>query len=396
MTGQNPIRILADQAAVPGVLKTLSRRNFLVTASVAAAGGALLSACGSSGTGKSSTAAAATGGPLEDTVSMYSWGEYDAPEVLDAFTREKGPKLIVDAFGSNEELIAKLTAAHGTGGYDVVVPSSIYVPEMVHNGLLMKLNKDLIPNLSNMNPSDLGLKSDPNNDYSICKAKGSTGFVYDTTVIKRDLRTWNDFLDAATHEASRKTTVLDDPALLAGPYFWANGIDWTTTNPADLDAAENYLVNTLAPHIVAFESSPGLSVIPQSTAALMQAWNGDARQGLLGSKQPEKWKWVLGAPVTEKFMDTWAISSTAPHPEAAHAFLNFVLEPKNELASAIYHGHDTGSKGLVQQARDAGFKLPEMAFFTPEQEKTMAEGAVNEATARLVDIYNKTKAAAGA
>ena len=51
--------------------------------------------------------------------------------------------------------------------------------------------------------------------------------------------------------------MLDDPAELTGLYFWANGIDWNTTDPADLDAAEDYLVNTLAPHISAFDSYPG-------------------------------------------------------------------------------------------------------------------------------------------
>ncbi len=37
-----------------------------------------------------------------------------------------------------------------------------------------------------------------------------------------------------------------------------------------------------------------------------------------------------------------------------------------------------------------------MIFFTPEQVKTMQAGAVNAAQDRLVDIYNKAKAKAGA
>ena len=37
-----------------------------------------------------------------------------------------------------------------------------------------------------------------------------------------------------------------------------------------------------------------------------------------------------------------------------------------------------------------------MIFFTDEQVATMKTGAVNSAQDRLVDIYNKMKAAAGA
>ncbi|MBC3734951.1 spermidine/putrescine ABC transporter substrate-binding protein, partial [Bacillus pumilus] len=79
------------------------------------------------------------------------------------------------------------------------------------NGLLSKLNLDLIPNIEYMDPAYLGRAWDPTNDYSICKAWGTTGFVYDKTVITRELTTWADFLDAAQNEASGKTSVLDDP-----------------------------------------------------------------------------------------------------------------------------------------------------------------------------------------
>jgi len=397
MTEQNPIRILTDQAAVPGVLRSLSRRNLLSMTAIVS-GGLLLSACSPGGKGgaKPGEGPTATGGKLEDKLSIYSWGDYDAPEVLDAFTKEKGPKIIIDAYGSNEELISKLVAGKGTGGYDIIVPTGSYIPQMVENGLLMKLNKDLIPNIKYMDPEFLDLKWDPKGEYSICKAWGTTGFVYDTTVISRDLATWNDFMDAAANEASGKTSVLDDPAELTGIYFWANGIDWNTTDTAKLDAAEKYLVDELAPHVSAFDSYPGSGAIPQSSAALIQCWNGDARQGILESKQPDKWKWVLGAPDTELWMDNWAISATAPHPEAAHAFINFVLTPENQLANVSYIGYHTGAKDIEATARAEKLPMLDLIFFSPEQLATMHEGEVNEATTRVVDIYNKMKAAASA
>lgn len=394
MTEQRPIRILADQAQLPGVLRSLSRRNLLSWTAIAS-GGLLLSACAGPGA-KPAAAPTATGGDLESELSIYSWGEYDAPEVLEAFTAELGPKIIVTSYGSNEEMISKLIGSKGTDGFDILVPTGPYVPQMIENGLLMKLNLDLIPNLKYMDPEFLNMDWDPKGEYSICKAWGTTGFIYDTTVISRELKDWSDFLDAAANEASGKTSVLDDPAELTGLYFWANGIDWNTTDQADLDAAEDYLVNTLAQHVSTFDSYPGGGAIPQSTAALFQAWNGDARQGILESDDPDKWQWVLGTPATELWMDNWAVSAFAPHPEAAHAFINFVLTPENQLANVSYIGYHTGALDIEQAARDAGFPLLDMVFFTPEQLATMTEGQVNEATARVVEIYNKMKAAASA
>lgn len=393
MSEQTPIRMLVDQSQVPAVLRKLTRRNFLSVTGIVG-GSLLLSAC-SGGQGSAAGSAEATGGELEDELSIFTWGDYDAPEVLEGFTAELGPRVVLDSYGSNEEMIAKLVASKGTAGYDILVPTGVYIPQMIENGLLMKLNRDLIPNIEYMDPEFLNPEWDPEGEYSICKAWGTTGFVYDTTVIDRDLKTWGDFLDAAANEASGSTLVLDDPAEITGIYFWANGIDWMTTDEAELQAAEDYLVNELAPHITAFDSYPGGGAIPQSTAALIQAWNGDARQGILESSDPDKWKWVLGSPTTELWMDNWVISSSAPHPEAAHAFINFVLTPENQLANVSYLGYHTGAAGIEEAAREEDFPLLDMIFFTPDQLATMQEGQVNEATERIVDIYNKLKAAAG-
>lgn len=397
MTEHTPIRILADASQVPGVMRTLSRRRLLsVTAIVGSS--ALLAACSSGGDTQTGGGGAptATGGPLEDELSIFTWGDYDAPEVLEGFTAELGPKIILDSYGSNEEMISKLIAAKGTAGYDILVPTGVYIPQLIEHDLVMKLNMELIPNIEHMDPEFLNLAWDPNGEYSICKAWGTTGFVYDKTVIKRELTTWNDFLDAAKNEASGKTSVLDDPAELTGMYFWANGIDWSTTDEAELQAAEDFLVNELAPHISTFDSYPGGGAISQGTAALFQAWNGDARQGILESNDPDKWQWVLGAPDTELWVDNWVISSSAPNPEAAHAFINFVLEPENQMLNVSYIGYHTGAKDIEQKARDAELPMLDLIFFTPEQIATMHEGQVNEATERVVDIYNKMKAAASA
>lgn len=398
-TQDRPMRILAHESVVPRVRRELDRRRFLSL--LAAAGGAgLLAACGGGGgggpKGSGSPSQVATGGPIEDALTMYSWGDYDAPKLLKAFTKDFGPTITTDAFGSNEEMIAKLVASQGTSGYDLVIPTGQFIPQMVENGLLAPINKDLIPNLSQMDPAFLGEAWDPDNDYSICKAWGTTGFVYDKTVISRELTTWADFLDAAANEASGKTSVLDDPGDLCGIFFWANGIDWNTTDEGDLQACEDFLVDSLAPHISAFDSYPGGQAIPQSSQVLMQAWNGDARIGIVNSDEPEKWQWVLGAPETELWMDNWAIAAGAPHPEAAHQFINFMLTPESQLANVDYIGYHTGAAGIEQAARDADLPMLDLVFFSPEQLDTMKTGEVNDAQQRRVDIWNKAKAAAGA
>ena len=97
---------------------------------------------------------------------------------------------------------------------------------------------------------------------------------------------------------------------------------------ADLDACEDYIVNTLAPHIKAYDSYPGIA-LTEGKYALSHAWNGDARQGLLSTDDPDRYVWGLGAPVTELWMDNWCIVKGAQDPNAAHAWINFICDPRS-------------------------------------------------------------------
>lgn len=388
---RRPIRILASRAGSQAITSELTRRGFLAVAAGSGAT-AFLAACSGPST---SEAPAATGGALEDALAIYTWGDYDAPETLTEFTDAEGPQITLDSYSSNEEMIARLVAANGTSGFDVIVPTGVFIPQLIEQGLIQELNLDLIPNLANLDPAFAGQDWDPENAYSICKDWGTTGFVFDSTVITRDLVTWEDFLDAAQNEASGRTSLLDAPEDVTGLYFWANGIPWTTTDAADLDAAEDFLVNTLAQHISAFDSYPGSGAMQQGTQVLMQCWNGDARLGILESEDPDRWQWRLGAPDTELWMDNWCIPVGAPHPEAAHAFIDYVLDPTVSLQELDYIGYHTGVAGIEEAATAEGLERTDIVFFTPEQLETMHNGEVNEAQPRGVEIWNAMKAAAG-
>ncbi len=67
------------------------------------------------------------------------------------------------------------------------------------------------------------------------------------------------------------------------------------------------MVDQLAPHVKAFDSYPGYQ-FGQGNYALSQVWNGDARQGFNSFRDPSRYAWGLGAPVTELWMDNWTRS----------------------------------------------------------------------------------------
>jgi spermidine/putrescine transport system substrate-binding protein len=386
------VTILASRAAA----QRMTRRHFLAGSAVAMfSSSVLLAACGTTETGGDNGPSASAGGKIEDKLNFFHWAEYDDPEVFKDFEKKFGATTKIDIYASNEEAIAKLVASQGTSGYDMVIPTGVFIPQMVQNDLLAELNLDLIPNFENVEEIYRNQPWDPNNKHSVPKDWGSTGWIYDKTKVKADIKTWGDFGDVAMGEASGATSVLDAPGDITAIYFWANGIDWATTEEKYLDEAEDYVVNKLAPHIKAYDSYPGIA-LTEGKYALSQAWNGDARQGLLSTDEPDRYVWGLGAPITELWMDNWCIVKGAQHPNAAHAWINYICDPKVSLKDLNYHGYNTAISGVQEEAEAAGLEFLDMVFFSDELVKTMDPGAVNEAQGRLVEIWNKAKAASGA
>ncbi|WP_345752798.1 polyamine ABC transporter substrate-binding protein [Microbacterium rhizophilus] len=380
-----PMRILLPEL----MTRDLSRRSFL-GGLVGLGTAATLAACAAPGPSGSGGGGGGTGG-----LNIYTWGEYDDPEVLKAFASvDGGATITLDSYGSNQEMIAKLVAASGTSGYDIVVPTHQFIPQMVAAGLLEPLDHSQLPNMKNLDPTYMDQDFDPGNEYSVPKAWGSSGFVYDTTAITRELTSWADFWDAAQKEASGHLSLLEDPGELAWAYFLANGIDINTTDPAHLEAYRTFILEKIAPHIQAFESYPS-GTIAQNGRVLAQAWNGDARQGILGNSDPERYRFVFPDEGCALFQDNWAIVKGSPNIEAAHTFIDYVLDPEESLAELAYNGYHTGLAGIAEAAMEAGVELPELIFFSEEQSAKLVFPALTDAEQTLVETYDELTAAAG-
>jgi spermidine/putrescine transport system substrate-binding protein len=407
-TPDQPMRVLMSADTARHLGTELSRRRLFGIAGSAALA-AFLASCGDdddddaasattappAGTGAATaaTTAPSAGNTGANSFNLFTWAEYDDPAVLDAFGN-----IEITIFNSNEEAIQKLVTAGGNGGYDVMCPTGVYIPQLVGENLLQELDLSRIPNFANIDTPYTNQPWDPGNKHSVCKDWGSTGWIYDKTIVSREIKTWADFIDVAMNEASGNVSVLDAPADLCGVYFWANGIDWTTTEAADLAACEDFMVNQFAQHIKAFDSYPGIN-LAQGNYALSQAWNGDARQGLVSIQEaggdPNDYGWAaVGAPETELWMDNWCIMKDAEHLDAAYNFINYILDPAVSAKEIAFHGYNTAVNGS-REALPADTPFLEMVYFTEEEVSRMRAGSLDNQDA-VVEIYNKVKAGAGA
>ena len=155
-------RILISKQAAQRVAATINRRRFLALGGGAAALAAL-AACGSSSS--SNTNASQNSGGTEPkkfakNLNMFTWAEYDDPDLLKSWGN-----ISLTIFNSNEEAIQKLVQGGGSSGFDMVVPTGVYIPQLAKAGMLAELDKTRIPNFSNLDPAYANQTWDPGNKY---------------------------------------------------------------------------------------------------------------------------------------------------------------------------------------------------------------------------------------
>lgn len=381
----NRIKVIGDRA----FSKRVTRRSVL--AAMMAAGVGVLASCGRSG---EMAANVSPDGELEDKLNIYTWGDYDDPDVLEAFSERYDVVLQIDSYGSNEELIAKLGASRGTSGYDIVCPTDLEIPQLIENNLIQKLDMSLIPNFETIDPAFTGQSHDPNDEYSIVKAWGTTGFVYDIEVIREDLISWEDFIRVSQNEGSGSTLLLEDPWEVVAIALAAKGYDLNTSDEAELEEAREIIIEQVAPNVRAYASTVSTPMI-QGGFTLMQAFNGDARQGFMEVNDPDRWKYVFPTPTANLWTDTWCLATGAPHPDAAHEFINYIIAPEQALLETDYIGYSTGSKVFNDPVIEDEYDYAELIFPGTEvvDRLTASQRLGGEQT--RVDIYTAAQVRSG-
>jgi spermidine/putrescine transport system substrate-binding protein len=311
---------------------------------------AAAAACGSTATttGGSSQNAAGTGGnplthkPLENHLEIYNWSEYDDPSTFTKFTKlpaeaKVGMTTHETFYSSNDELLAKLHA--GGTGYDIIVPSQNAVAELIQEKGLMALDKALLPNLKNLDPSFLKPSYDPTGDYHVIKDFGITMFFYNHKIVNEQPQTMHDFYLALPKYVSHgRTNLLDGAEEVVPLALMSLGLDPNTTNPSDFNQVKSFLLS-IRKGVTTIDSSGYINDAIAGKIIMSQGWNGDVRRIVQGRKKFGDITAIIPHAASEIWADNWCIPVSAPHPVAAHAWINWLLTPSTAVTEMNYHNY---------------------------------------------------------
>ncbi len=292
---------------------------------------------------------------VDGDLSFYNWSEYipfgsaaedyEVTDLIAKFEEQYGVKIIQTFYDSNETMLAQIEA--GGAPYDLIVPSDYMVTTMADPevNLLVKINKDAIPNLVNIDPFFTGLPFDPNGDFSVPYQAGTSGigFAYEY-VDDTDGISWGLIFDPdMSANYAGKISMLNDERETLGAALKYLGYSVNTTSQEELDEATAILKDA-NDRILLYDSEAFDDLLIQGEVVVSHGWNGAFFAAFDFESDDEydayeDFGYLMPKEGGIVWVDLMAIPTTAEHPCTAQTFINFILDAENggELTNYTYY-----------------------------------------------------------
>ena len=296
------------------------------------------------------------------TLNVYNWGLYisdgddDSVDILSAFEELTGIRINYTTFDSNESLYAKMRS--GGASYDVIIPSDYMVGKMAAEGMLAELNFDNIPNFELIGEDYLGWAFDPDNTYSVPYTWGTTGIIYNTTLVEEPPASWADMWNVEYAGSILMFNNSRDAYAIAAKKLGLS------LNPSSVEEVEQVMseLKNQKEMVQAYVMDEIFDKMEGCEAAMAPYYAGDALTMIddnpdLAFVHPEEG--------VNFFVDCMCIPATSRHKEAAEMFINYRCEPDVGYCNIDYIGYSTPITEVWEMLDDE-LKYSEIAYPSDE------------------------------
>jgi spermidine/putrescine transport system substrate-binding protein len=276
----------------------------------------------------------------EPELNFYNWDTYIGPDTLDNFEDRTGIAVQMDLYANNSELFAKLK--DGNPGYDVIVPGNDWLERMVAADMIEPLDHSRIPNFKHLAPRFQDAEFDPGRKHSMPYMWGTIGIGYRKSRVDGVPDSWKWIFDSDKY--SGRIALLRDCRFYMAAALKYLGHSLNTTDMAKIKEAEA-LVLKQKPHLLTFAPDTGQRLLIEGAVDLTMEWSGDIAQ--VKAEDPDL-DYVVPKEGSIIWQDTLAIPKDAPHPDNAHRFINYILNPKVNASVAEFIRYATPNEGAKE------------------------------------------------
>jgi len=317
----------------------------------------LLAACGGDpGDGEGSVEESVA---APEIVNFYNWSDYIDERTIPEFEAATGIEVRYDVYDSNDVLEGKLLA--GSTGYDIVVPTGNFFEVQRKAGLFQPLDKSRLSNFYNLDPHIMAKIEplDPGNEYAVAYAWGTNGLGINLDAVNAriedpPLDSWDLLFDAqhASKLADCGISLLDAADEVNEIALNYIGHPPGSEDPLHLEAAMA-MVAKIRPYVRYFHSSQYIDDFANGEVCLVLGWSGDLYQAINDAAEGLNLDYVIPREGTIVWFDLLSIPADAPHPDAAHRLIDYLLRP--EVAARItnhtyFANANQASYGLIDPA----------------------------------------------
>jgi spermidine/putrescine transport system substrate-binding protein len=329
----------------------------------------LLAACGGGGGGGGGS------DEVNDVLEFSNWPYYiDYVEktkkypTLDEFKAQTGIKVnYYEDINSNAEYFAKIQRPLSQGqsiGRDIIVltDNERYLGLMIDKGWVEELDKDKIPNFSNLIEAQASPPFDPDRKYSLPWQSGMTGIAWNPDITGPVTSITQLFEDS---KLKGKITALNGMGDTMGLVMLDNGDDPAKVTDETWNAALERVQSAVdSGQIRRFTGNDYTQPLAKGDLAAAIAWSGDIYQ-LLPSNPKLKWD------LPTKGGIIWTDNMLIPlggSAATASTYMNFVYDPKIAAQIAAYIAYVTPVKGTQQELEKTDPALAKSPLAFPSDE----------------------------
>ncbi|HLB07096.1 MAG TPA: spermidine/putrescine ABC transporter substrate-binding protein [Alphaproteobacteria bacterium] len=314
----------------------------------------------------------------EAQLNVYNWDTYIGETTLSDFTAATDINVQYDLYANNEELFAKLKA--GNPGYDVIFPSDYMIETMISLGMLVEIDHGKISNMANIDP-DPNFSNPPFNPglkYGVPYMWGTIGIGYRKSAVSAVPDSWAVIFDS--DEYAGRISLLGDMRAMIGLALKYLGYSMNTTNPDEIAAARDLMIKAKK-NIKAFAPDAGQDMLLAGEVDLAVEWNGDIVQIM---EEDDDISYVVPNEGTMVWIDNICIPTGGPHPDNAHAFLNYILDAQVNADIANYIRYATSNAAAREFVTPEDLANP--AIYPPAEVVAKSESLIDVGDAtRLFD-----------
>ncbi len=278
-------------------------------------------------------------------VNVYNWGEYIDEDVIGMFEEETGIKVNYKTFDTNEDMYPII--ANGAADWDVVCPSEYMIQKMMDNDLLMEINYDNIPNISNIDPAymDTVKNFDPDAKHSVPYLWGTVGILYNKTMVDEPITSWSCLWN---EKYADNIVMMNNPRDVFAPALISCGYSLNSTDDQELSEAAALLTKQ-KPLVLKYTTDEVRDMMIGEKAAIGVIYSGEAT---ICKDENENLEYVVPEEGSNVWLDCWVIPTTCKNKENAEKWIDFLCRPDIALKNFEYIYYSTPNAAMLDLIED--------------------------------------------